>query len=99
MSQKSYELQLELLKAFYQKSWGHSWPNHELEADIPTDDSDDATASDSDDDSDAAMAIDSVSRVFTVYDDLKEVATALGVSMFLPAIVIREEYKYLHGKL
>ncbi|KAJ7211278.1 hypothetical protein GGX14DRAFT_624098 [Mycena pura] len=100
LDQKSYELQLERLRAFYQKSWGHIWPTHELVADIPTDDSDDATASDSDDDdSDAAMAIDSVSRVFTVYDDMKEVATALGLSMFLPAIVIREEYKYLHGKL
>ncbi|KAJ7201071.1 hypothetical protein GGX14DRAFT_699525 [Mycena pura] len=95
--------QLDRLRAFYQKSWGHSWPTHEVSADIPTDDSDDATASDSNDDgSDEAMATElaDVSRVFTVYDDMQEVAIALDMlSDVMDVLVIREEYKYLHAAL
>ena len=89
-SDHDLEQRLERLRVFYQKSWGNSWPTHEVVADIPTDESDDVTASDSDDDdSDKAMP-DTVSQVFTVYDDMEEVASALEMDTLLPALVIRE---------
>ncbi|KAJ7211279.1 hypothetical protein GGX14DRAFT_624105 [Mycena pura] len=98
-SDHDLEEQLERLRAFYEKSWGHSWPTHEVVAHLPTDESDDATASDSDDDdSDKAMP-DNVSQMFTVYDDMEEVAIALDMDTLLPALVLREEYKYLYATL
>ncbi|KAJ7222334.1 hypothetical protein GGX14DRAFT_388150 [Mycena pura] len=102
----SFDTQLDLLRAFYQKSWGHSWSTREVVADIPTDDSDDATASDSDeamtidlaDDVSHGTTVDSSHTTFTVYDEMLEVALALGMaSMVQDVLVVREEYKYLHA--
>ncbi|KAJ7222393.1 hypothetical protein GGX14DRAFT_663556, partial [Mycena pura] len=97
------------LKAFYQKAWGQSWPNRQVVADIPTDDSNDATANDPEveamatdlaDDISHGTTVDSSRLTFTVYEQMAEVARALGmVSQVQNVLVVREEYKYLYTML